>query len=228
MVREIACFALVVTSSLTLATRALGQDHPAAALTRDSGPPLLATNARLLESLDRITRGSALWRTDVRAVLGTGGRVVVVTPEHVIVADSRHMDAPRPFDSTVLAEVAFLTDDSSRITAVVVVNLPLLDTLHDRSDLLKVQRDADLDRILVHEVYGHAFPYLIAGDASGRCPDPTVGQRPADACSIRRENAVRAELGLGRRIDYGLTGLTLGWASESRLNASVLAQRLRY
>ena len=78
------------------------------------------------------------------------------------------------------------------------------------ADLLPVEKYADLDRILVHEVYGHAFPYLQAGDESGRCPDPAAGERPQDACSIRRENAVRAELGLGRRTDYGLLSLIVG------------------
>jgi hypothetical protein len=67
----------------------------------------------------------------------------------------------------------------------------------------------DLDRILVHEIYGHAVPYLLAGDLSGRCADPQPQERAVDACSIQRENAVRAQLGLGRRVDYGLGDLNL-------------------
>jgi hypothetical protein len=164
----------------------------------------------------------------VAAVRGTGRRVLVLTPERVRIADARDTDAPRPFDPAVLAEVAFIPDERASLTAVVIVNLPLLDAVHDRGDALKGQRDADLDRILVHEVYGHALPYLIAGGVSGRCTDPKPGERPADACSIRRENAVRAELGLGRRTDYGLTGLTLGWPAESRWGAPVLARNFRY
>jgi hypothetical protein len=76
---------------------------------------------------------------------------------------------------------------------------------------LSVRRDfeADLDRILVHEIYGHAVPYLLAGDLSGRCPDPGPNEPARDACSIRRENAVRVELGLGRRGDHGLSSLAL-------------------
>jgi len=62
---------------------------------------------------------------------------------------------------------------------------------------------------LVHEIYGHAIPYLLAGDLSGRCADPKRGERASEACSIQRENAVRAELGLGRRTDYGLSDLAL-------------------
>ena len=67
----------------------------------------------------------------------------------------------------------------------------------------------DLDRILAHEVYGHAFPYLFAGDLSGKCADPAKGQRAEDACAIKRENEIRAELRLGKRRGYGLDGLSL-------------------
>jgi hypothetical protein len=87
---------------------------------------------------------------------------------------------------------------------IVVVNLPLLEEVHRRSYSPLVELYWDLDRILVHEIYGHALPYLLAGDLSGRCPDPAPGQKASDACSIRRENAVRAELGLSRRTGYGL------------------------
>jgi hypothetical protein len=91
----------------------------------------------------------------------------------------------------------------------VVVNLHLIERLHRRTGSLPAEMNLDLDRILVHEVYGHAVPYLLAGDLSGRCADPLPGQSAADACAIRRENAVRAELGLGRRTDYGMSDLLL-------------------
>jgi hypothetical protein len=61
----------------------------------------------------------------------------------------------------------------------------------------------------VHEVYGHALPYVVVGDVAGRCADPGKDERATDACAIRRENAVRAELGLGRRSDPGLLSLAL-------------------
>jgi hypothetical protein len=44
---------------------------------------------------------------------------------------------------------------------------------------------------------------------SGRCADPTPDERPSEACSIKRENEIRAELRLGRRMDRGFEGLTL-------------------
>jgi hypothetical protein len=90
----------------------------------------------------------------------------------------------------------------------VVVNLPLLKDVH-RSGDLPADLDADLDRILAHEVYGHAVPYLIAGHMSGRCADPLPHQAPVESCAIQRENKVRAELGLGPRTEYGLESLGL-------------------
>ena len=108
----------------------------------------------------------------------------------------------------MLAEVQPIADDWSRVdTVVVVINLPLLDKLY--SDATGADLDADLDRILAHEVYGHAIPYLLAGHLSGKCADPLPKQRATDACAIKRENEIRGELRLGERRGYGLDGLTI-------------------
>ena len=114
------------------------------------------------------------------------------------------------FDATVLAEVAPIPHPDSRVDVVlVVINLSLLEESHRKAQSVPSEFEADLDRILVHEIYSHAVPYLLAGHLSGRCPDPAAGERATDACSIRRENAVRAELGLGRRTSYGLDDLNI-------------------
>lgn len=172
--------------------------------------PLLTTNRILQASLDRIFRGSALWREAVEAVGKTGRHIVLVTPADPIV---RIAKADREvFDSRVLAEAVPLMDEDRQIHVVLVfVNLPLLTAIHDARLSVPLQFEADLDRILVHELYGHGIPYLLAGDVSGRCADPKPGERPSESCSIRRENTVRAELGLGRRGDAGLSSLTLAW-----------------
>jgi hypothetical protein len=190
--------------------------------------PLLTGHERLAASLERIAKGSGLWRTEVEAVRGTGRRAFILTPDQVVVVDPASANSPKAFDTTVLAEVQPVLTGHSRIDAVlVVVNLPLLDRLHDRRGSLPVERDADLDRILVHEVYGHALPYLRAGDMSGRCPDPSDGERAASACSIARENAVRAELGLGWRSDYTLNGLVLNLDRDVRSAGLAFQVRLR-
>jgi hypothetical protein len=171
--------------------------------------PLATTNRTLLASLERISRGSLLWREAVENIRKSGRRVLVVTPSDVkIRSDNRGRQA---FHPDVLAQAFPIVTGDSEVTLVVIaVNLRLVQMTHD--DRLSVPRDfeADLDRILVHEIYGHAVPYLLAGNLTGRCADPQRGESASDACSIRRENAVRAELGLGRREDNGLYSLALG------------------
>jgi hypothetical protein len=163
----------------------------------------------LHQSLLRIAAGSPLWRQAVHAIGQAGGCVVVLTSGEVVVADPTR-NRLTSFDPAAIAEAAPVPADNGKIRVVmVVVNLRILEQMHDRQRSLPAEFDADLDRILIHEVYGHALPYLAAGDLTGRCADPRPGERPADACAIRRENAVRAELGLGRRTDYGLQSLWL-------------------
>jgi hypothetical protein len=172
--------------------------------------PFVAAHPTLQASLARIASRSALWREAAESIVRVGRRALVVTPEHVVVAAASDEPRRQAFDATVLAEVApILRDDGYVDVVLVVVNLALLEEQHRGSQLPPIDFDRDLDRILVHEIYGHAVPYLLAGHVAARCADPQPRERPSDACSIRRENAVRAELRLGRRTDSGLEGLSL-------------------
>ena len=185
--------------ALTFATR-----------THAQGSPVQTANPSLQASLDRIASGSALWRGALATIGETNRRVIIVTPEQVRRVDSDRGGRPDRFDETLLAETTPIASADSRVdTVIVVINLALLEERYRERKLLPIELDMDLDRIVIHEVYGHALPYLMAGSLSGRCADPHRRQRAVDACSIRRENAVRAELGLGRRVDYGLDGLNL-------------------
>jgi hypothetical protein len=200
--------ALATTIAATAATQSVQGQTPIQPV---AGAPLVTTNRTLLESLERISGGSPLWREAMKAVRDTGRHALVVTSTDVIMTGRRSRYAAE--DS--LAEAIPVVDEASRITSVVVVvNLRLMQRLHDAR--LSVPRDfeADLDSILVHEVYGHAVPYLLAGSLSGQCADPKEDEAPSSACSIIRENAVRAELGLRPRSDYGLSSLRL--ASQVR------------
>lgn len=172
--------------------------------------PIETAHSTFQASLERIAKGSALWREALDAVRATGRRVVVVTPDQVRVAAEQHGARDDGFDETLLAEALPLVGTNARVdVVVVVVNLALLEARYRERPLLPIELDMDLDRILVHEIYGHAVPYLLAGNLSGRCADPHQHERAVDACSILRENAVRAELRLGRRVEYGLDGLNL-------------------
>lgn len=170
--------------------------------------PFIADNPVLKASVDRLSAGSAAWRGAVDAVRNTGRRVIIVTPNQVRMIEEGNGE-PKPFDESVLAEVQPIADASQRVEVVVVViNLTRLEDLQRRAATVS-DFESDLDRILAHEVYGHAVPYLLAGHLSGKCADPVAGQRASDACAIQRENEVRGQLGLGRRTEYGLHGLSM-------------------
>lgn len=209
MGRTILDLALTVVVLLGMAAQAPGQEsyRPSNLVSADT--PLLTTDVLLRESLRRIFRGSATWREAMAAVRETGRQAIVVTPVDPIAARAKWA-VDRRSDSAGVAEVVPAVGEDSRVGFVlVIVNVPLVQRLHDARMSPLRDFEADLDRIVVHEVYGHAVPYLLAGSLSSRCPDPTAGERPADACAIKRENVVRAELGLGRRTDSGLDSLAL-------------------
>jgi hypothetical protein len=201
---------LAVTFAVAMGTALSASEPRWTSLDR---PPVIVEHPVLAASLTRLYAGSARWRDALNAVANTGRRVVVVTPDKVRIRDERGR-AETPFDPDVLAEVQPIADDWSRVeTVIVVINVPLLDRLF--SDATLADLEADLDRIVAHEVYGHAIPYLLAGHLSGKCADPLPKQRATDACAIKRENEIRGELRLGERRGYGLDGLTI-------------ARRLRY
>jgi hypothetical protein len=175
-----------------------------------SAEPLVISNPILRAGVRRISERSPLWRDAMASLRDRGRQAILLTPGQVRVAADSPSGRTERFDPTVLAEVAPVPDNDSRVDVVlVVINLALLEESHRHAGSLQSDFEADLDRILVHEVYAHAVPYLLAGHLAGRCPDPTAGERAVDACSIRRENAVRAELGLGRRTTYGLDDLNI-------------------
>lgn len=206
-----AAIRLVVTVGISvIATPGYAQIVSASAANEAEYRPLNTANTALRASLERIARGSQLWRDAVESIRATKRQVIILTADQVRVVDAPG-DEPRDgFDRGVLAEVAPAPHTGGQVDIVIaVVNLELLEEIHRQRGSLPSELNTDVDRILVHEVYGHAMPYLLAGTLSGRCPDPQPGERAVDACSIRRENAVRAELGLGRRTNYGLDGLAL-------------------
>ncbi|MGE0360629.1 MAG: hypothetical protein AB7H93_13005 [Vicinamibacterales bacterium] len=175
-------------------------------------PPDPAVEVRhpaLRDALNRIARGSASWREAMAAVAATGRRAIVLTPNEVRIRRDG-AERPVPFDASEVAAVTPLADARGHLSVVVVVvNVAGLEAVHERRGSLPAEFHGDLDRILAHEIYGHAVPYLLAGHVSGRCADPEDGEPATAACAIQRENVVRAELRLGRRTDRSLNSLAL-------------------
>ena len=91
---------------------------------------------------------------------------------------------------------------------IVAINLELMQRLTGLP-VKAAQFEDDLDRILAHEVFGHAIPLLLAGHLAGNCDDPAPGQRATDACAIKRENLTRKQLRLGQRFDHGRESLAI-------------------
>lgn len=203
--------AIVVTITAATGSASTGPEADPGRSVPEATAALQTSHPALQASLNRIWRGSPSWRTAVDKAGRTGRRALVLTPDQVVV---REVEAgtPEPFDRGVLAEVTPVLDLDGGVSAVlVVINLPLLEAAHEQRGSLPGEMQDDLDRVVAHEVYGHALPYLLAGTLAGRCADPVPGQRAAEACAIQRENIVRAELGLSRRTDAGLNGLMLAF-----------------
>jgi hypothetical protein len=162
----------------------------------------------LRAAITRIDRGSPSWREAFTAIATTGRRVVMATPDQVVVQPDH--GPLRAFDPADMAEVSAVADRQGQVSAVlVVVNVARLKEMHDRAGSLPGELHADLDRVLAHEVYGHAVPYLLSGHLSARCADPEPRAPATAACAVQRENVIRRELGLGRRTDRGLGSLAL-------------------
>lgn len=201
------------TSCVVAAAIGLGAVMPVGVRTEgfakpESGP-FITRHPELRAALERIARGSASWRTALASVAATGRSALVVTPDDVVVADPAG-EARAAFDRSEVAAVSPVADSEGRVGAVlVVVNVDQIQAAHERLSSLPGEFHADLERVLAHEVYGHAVPYLLSGDLSGRCADPLPGTPAAEACAIQRENVIRAELRLGRRTDGTLSSLSL-------------------
>lgn len=195
----------VLAAAFTVAPVTVRADQPPA--NTPSGA-VITHHPTLQLSLNRLYARSASWRQALDAVERLGRRVVVVTPKQVTVKDQNNGQL-RSFDTDVLAEVQPLAEHATRVdTVVVVINLALFEQMQGALSTIGEMED-DLDRVMAHEVYGHAVPYLLAGNLSGKCADAAPGQRAEHACAIQRENVIRRELNLGTRKDSGVDGLAL-------------------
>jgi hypothetical protein len=161
--------------------------------------PLVVSNPVLAASVQRLAADSHSWREAIAAVKATGRRAELVTSDQ----------ARRWIEPDTLAQLHPLADASSRIDSVlIVVNLELLQRLSGLP-ATAVDFEDDVDRIVAHEVYGHAIPLLMSGTLAGHCADPATGQSAIASCAIQRENVIRREMRLGQRSDYGRDSLAL-------------------
>ena len=189
---------LRIVAGFVMATLVVAGPRTASAQ-EDAEGPLVVSHPVLIASLARLSAGSASWRDALAAVSITGRRTILTTPDKTEYG----------FDVDRLAQALPLVDEQQRVSAVVVIiNLELMQRMSGLP-VKAVQFEDDLDRILAHEVFGHAIPLVQAGHLAGNCDDPAPGQRATDACAIKRENLIRKELRLGQRFDHGRDSLAI-------------------
>jgi hypothetical protein len=153
----------------------------------------------LAASVERLAAESPSWRDAMKAVMATGRRAVLITPDKF----------DGVFEADTLAQAEPIVTDQSRVDVMlVVVNLDLLHKLSGLQ-MTAVDFEDDVDRILAHEVYGHAVPVLLAGSLAAKCADPAIGQSAIASCAVQRENVIRREMRLGQRLEYGRDSLAI-------------------
>ena len=163
-----------------------------------SDGPIQVWNPALASSVERLSAESPTFRAALGVLATTGRRAVIATPDQV-----------SEFDRNTLAQAFPITGEQARVDMmVVVINLELLQKLSGLK-MTAIDFEDDLDRIVAHEIYGHAIPVLMAGSLSANCADPAVGQSAIASCAVQRENIIRREMGLGQRIEYGRDSLAL-------------------
>jgi len=155
---------------------------------------------------------SRIWRAGMDSLAASGFRVVVAEPEQA----RERVAGLGAYTPEHVGEVLAVWDEQGRIVgAVVTVDVAKLRELYELTDLSEETFLADVDRILIHEIYGHVVPLAASRQISGGCPDPAPGEPALASCAIERENAIRAELGLEPRTVYDLRGLAVGRALAS-------------
>lgn len=180
---------------------------PRSAITIESADIIEVTDTTLALRMGVLASQSSIWRAGLDTIRANGFRVLVATPEQVpgLVAGMETYRA-RHF-----GEVIPIRDRwGAIIGAVVTVDVPRLERLYRLTGLPDEMLDLDIDRILIHEIYGHVVPLSQTRTIPGGCPDPKPGAPAETSCAIRRENRIREELGLEPRVTYDLRGLSIG------------------
>lgn len=159
---------------------------------------------------DRVTslsERSPKFRSAMDSLAATDFRIVLAQPQQI----RGLMPGLEYYRAEHLGEVLPIRDSTRAIVgAIVTVDVARLKAMHRQGTLPAAALEDDIDRILIHEVYGHVIPLSASRRISGGCPDPKPGEPALNSCAIRRENAIRAELGMEARTTYDIRGLAIG------------------
>ncbi|MBI4519660.1 MAG: hypothetical protein HY701_02390, partial [Gemmatimonadetes bacterium] len=177
--------------------RAPHAPHDASPRRADFRPGVLrVTNELLADRLVSLAKRSPTWRAAMDSLAATGFQVLVMDAGQA----PRILPALRDYEPDHVGEVIPLRNPlGAMIGAAVTVDLARLRRLVDTAALPRRVLEMDIDRILIHELYGHVLPLARARRLEGGCPDPAPGEPASSSCAIERENVIRAELGMERR-----------------------------
>lgn len=166
---------------------------PTGASVQDLAPGIYVQDPELEQRLKRLREASRTLDAEMRAVAGAPVALEVMTYEQ---AERRY-----PYEHRLLvrhgtvAYTAWLQYRGTIPRMLVVINKHIV---AQQEDPLRIPTyTKEIDRILIHEIYGHSLPVIQAGGPQGICADPKARGASAfeSSCVGARENRLLRELG---------------------------------
>jgi len=165
------------------------------------------TDRLLAERVRSLQDRSPTWRAALDSLAVLQFQVLVGTPEQL----GELVPALSSYAGQHIGRMLPLGNRNSQlIGAAVLIDLAVMERMARAAGASQAMLEGDIDRILAHELYGHVLPLAIAGRPDRGCADPAPHEPAVSSCSVRRENRIRAELGLPPRTTYDLRALAIG------------------
>jgi hypothetical protein len=160
----------------------------------------------LVESVERLRSASPAFSASWDALAASGVSVLIGMEEQLRGVMPSHLRGRAGLAGVTVSwgERAWGGGPVSLDRALVAVRMDLLDYLHPSPAANgSTGYQEALDRLLVHEIYGHLAPVVEARSATATCPDARPGERREDSCVWRREQVVLREVAATRSVRSG-------------------------
>ena len=177
----VSCAALLFSAC---AKQQLGQASP-----KSEGVTVLSSE--LAGHIAQIAEKSPTFRASWQKLHSSGVPIRIGTDRQLHAElPSRYRKQPRNWTAVTLARGR--TGNLSHV--VVALNENAMEIIAERAASGDEYMKGELDRVLIHEIYGHVVPVVEARDMSKGCPDaPRPGE--SRSCVSIREAEIAAELG---------------------------------
>jgi hypothetical protein len=165
------------------------------------------TDRLLAERVHSLQDRSPTWSAALDSLAGLRFQVLIGTPEQL----GELVPSLSSYAGQHIGRMLPLGNRAGQlIGAAVLIDLAVMERMARAAGASRAMLEGDIDRILAHELYGHVLPLAIAGRPDRGCADPAPDEPAVSSCSVRRENRIRAELGLPPRTTYDLRALAIG------------------